>query len=124
MQAHCLRQRVLHRCHRPASNPAPPRCHACSLAQLDALPPNNAMDNIVDAMAAAAEDYGVPGAVMVMVVQPGERNAYDQQVGGRRAGREEGWLSAALASGQEKAEGGRKERWTAAVSCGQEQRAL
>mgnify|MGYP001054523843 CR=1 FL=1 len=50
--------------------------------QLERLPPNNAMDNIVDAMAAAAEEYGVEGAAMVMVVQPGERNAYDQQVGG------------------------------------------
>ncbi|GAB4819324.1 hypothetical protein N2152v2_006370 [Parachlorella kessleri] len=47
--------------------------------QLERLPPNNAMDNLVDAMAAAAQEYGVEGAVMVMVVQPGERNAYDQQ---------------------------------------------
>lgn len=47
--------------------------------QLDALPPNNAMDDIVDAMAVAAAEYGQEGGVMVMVVQPGERNAFDQQ---------------------------------------------
>lgn len=49
-------------------------------ATLNALPPNNAMDDIVDAMAAAVADYGAEGGVVVMVVQPGERNAYDQQV--------------------------------------------
>lgn len=48
-------------------------------AELAALPEHNAMDAIVDAMGAAAADYGAPGGVMVMVVQPGERNAYDQQ---------------------------------------------
>lgn len=52
-----------------------------SPAQLERLPANNAMDDIVDAMAAAVADYGAAGGVMVMVVQPGERNAYDQQVG-------------------------------------------
>lgn len=50
-----------------------------SAAELAALPEHNAMDAIVDAMGAAAADYGAPGGVMVMVVQPGERNAYDQQ---------------------------------------------
>lgn len=48
-------------------------------AERAALPPNNAMDEIADAMGAAVAEYGVPGAVMLMVVQPGERNAYDQQ---------------------------------------------
>lgn len=50
-----------------------------SEAELAALPAHNAMDSIVDAMAAAVGDYGVAGGVMVMVVQPGERNSYDQQ---------------------------------------------
>lgn len=50
-----------------------------SSAELAALPEHNAMDAIVDAMSAAAAYYGTPGGVMVMVVQPGERNAYDQQ---------------------------------------------
>ena len=50
-----------------------------SEAELAALPEHNTMDAIADAMGAAAAEYGVPGAVMVMVVQPGERNAYDQQ---------------------------------------------
>ena len=48
-------------------------------AELAALPQHNAMDGIVDALGVAAADYGAPGAVVVMVVQPGERNAYDQQ---------------------------------------------
>ena len=46
---------------------------------LGALPEHNAMDAIVDAMGAAAADYSAAGRVMIMVVQPGERNAYDQQ---------------------------------------------
>ncbi|KAI7842580.1 hypothetical protein COHA_003684 [Chlorella ohadii] len=50
-----------------------------SPAELAALPEHNAMNAIVDAMGAAVADYGTPGGVMVMVVQPGERNAYDQQ---------------------------------------------
>ena len=50
-----------------------------SHAELAALPEHNAMDGIVDAMGAAAAEYGQLGGVMVMVVQPGERNAYDQQ---------------------------------------------
>ncbi len=44
------------------------------------LPENNAMDEVADALAAAVCEYGVPGAVALMVVQAGERNAYDQQV--------------------------------------------
>lgn len=50
-----------------------------SEAELAALPEHNTMDAIADAMGAAAAEYGVPGGVMVMVVQPGERNAFDQQ---------------------------------------------
>ncbi|KAK9815717.1 hypothetical protein WJX72_008516 [[Myrmecia] bisecta] len=45
----------------------------------DCLPSNNAMNEIADAIGAAAREYGVDGAVALMVVQPGERNAYDQQ---------------------------------------------
>ena len=35
----------------------------------------------VDAMAAAVQEYGHPQAVVLFVVQPGEKNSYDQQVG-------------------------------------------
>ncbi|GBF95516.1 glutathione synthetase [Raphidocelis subcapitata] len=41
------------------------------------LPVNKAMEEIAAAMAAAVEAAG--GGVVLMVVQPGERNAYDQQ---------------------------------------------
>jgi glutathione synthase len=44
------------------------------------LPANDAMQGICRALAAAVVAAGGEGAVMVMVVQPGERNAYDQQV--------------------------------------------
>jgi glutathione synthase len=43
------------------------------------LPSNEAMEGISRALAAATAAAGGPGAVMVMIVQPGERNAYDQQ---------------------------------------------
>jgi glutathione synthase len=43
------------------------------------LPSNEAMAGISRALAAATAAAGGPNAVMVMVVQPGERNAYDQQ---------------------------------------------
>ncbi|KAL4424506.1 hypothetical protein ABPG77_006815 [Micractinium sp. CCAP 211/92] len=54
-------------------------------AELGALPTHNAMDGIADAMGASVAEYcsaagcSTGEAVMVMVVQPGERNAYDQQ---------------------------------------------
>jgi hypothetical protein len=35
----------------------------------------------VDAMAAAVQEYGQPQAIVLFVVQPGEKNSYDQQVG-------------------------------------------
>ena len=66
----------------------------CGEEVLAALPPNDTMAEIADAMGAAAADYDAtsdgssgsgPPAVMLMIVQPGERNAYDQQ-----------WLQAAL----------------------------
>jgi glutathione synthase len=43
------------------------------------LPSNEAMAGISRALAAATAAAGGPNAVMVMIVQPGERNAYDQQ---------------------------------------------
>ena len=44
------------------------------------IPANPAIEGIPDAIAAAARAHGAEGGVVVMVVQPGERNAYDQQV--------------------------------------------
>ena len=44
------------------------------------LPPNDVTSEIADVMAQAVQAYGVDGAVVLMVVQPGERNAFDQQV--------------------------------------------
>lgn len=49
-------------------------------ADLDRLPSNEAMDEIADAIALAAADHGAEGGVVLMVVQAGERNAFDQQV--------------------------------------------
>ncbi|MEW5313017.1 MAG: hypothetical protein WDW38_004612 [Sanguina aurantia] len=43
------------------------------------LPDNPAIDQIPAGIAAAAAASDKPGGVVVMVVQPGERNAYDQQ---------------------------------------------
>ncbi len=51
----------------------------CGL-DLSALPSNAAREGIAAGLAAATEAGGGKGAVMVMVVQPGEKNAYDQQV--------------------------------------------
>ncbi|WIA42733.1 hypothetical protein OEZ86_008676 [Tetradesmus obliquus] len=52
---------------------------ALQLLSASRLPSNAAMQGICRALAAAVVAAGGPGAVMVMVVQPGERNAYDQQ---------------------------------------------
>jgi hypothetical protein len=52
----------------------------CRLQDASALPPNPAVTDTPAAMAAAAKAHGAPGGCMVMIVQPGERNAYDQQV--------------------------------------------
>ena len=48
-------------------------------AELDNLPANDAMSEIADALGAAAAAHGAPDGVVLMVVQPGERNAFDQQ---------------------------------------------
>ncbi|KAJ3032877.1 hypothetical protein HDV00_007011 [Rhizophlyctis rosea] len=44
-----------------------------------ALPQNTSMTSIAKGIATAWELYGVKSAVAVMVVQPGERNAFDQR---------------------------------------------
>lgn len=44
------------------------------------LPDNPALEALPAALAAAVGAQGAPGGCVVMVVQPGERNAYDQQV--------------------------------------------
>lgn len=43
------------------------------------LPDNTAIEDIAEAMAAAIAEVA-PGSVMLMVVQPGEQNSYDQQL--------------------------------------------
>lgn len=53
----------------------------CCPQDAASLPDQPAIEMIPDALAAAAKAHGAPGGVVVMVVQPGERNAYDQQVG-------------------------------------------
>lgn len=65
------------RLHRYAASRLPPD----SPLALDParLPDNPTLDTLPDAIAAAARAHGAPGGVVVMVVQPGERNAYDQQ---------------------------------------------
>eukprot|EP00878_Enallax_costatus_P022444 GHUV01023809.1.p1 GENE.GHUV01023809.1~~GHUV01023809.1.p1 ORF type:complete len:478 (+),score=162.56 GHUV01023809.1:1126-2559(+) len=52
---------------------------AQQLLSTDRLPSNTAMPGICRALAAAVRAAGGDNAVMVMIVQPGERNAYDQQ---------------------------------------------
>ena len=44
------------------------------------LPANDATAEISDALAAAVKAHGLPGGVVLMLVQPGEKNSYDQQV--------------------------------------------
>lgn len=53
---------------------------AQELLSTERLPSNTAMQGISKALAAAVRAAAGDAAVMVMVVQPGERNAYDQQV--------------------------------------------
>lgn len=49
-------------------------------AELARLPPHDARAEIADAIAAAVRAHGAGGGAVLMVVQPGERNAYDQYV--------------------------------------------
>ena len=53
-------------------------CHA--LQELALLPENDVTAEYVDAMAAAVQEYGKADAIVLFVVQPGEKNSYDQQV--------------------------------------------
>lgn len=57
------------------------RCGLMAAGKLDTrlLPENGAMHEIAHAMALAHSEYGVADALVAVVVQPGERNAYDQQ---------------------------------------------
>lgn len=50
------------------------------LQELSCLPHNYVTAEYVDAMAAAVQEYGTADAVVLFVVQPGEKNSYDQQV--------------------------------------------
>eukprot|EP00884_Botryococcus_braunii_P010644 jgi/Botrbrau1/19581/Bobra.0035s0064.1 len=52
---------------------------SCPEQALKNLPENKAMEQIAAALGSAARESGVPNAVVVMVVQPRERNIYDQQ---------------------------------------------
>lgn len=47
---------------------------------LSNLPANEAMDDIADGIGAAVREFGSPDAVALFIVQPSERNSYDQQV--------------------------------------------
>ena len=49
-------------------------------ADLNRLPPNNAAAQLADALGAAAAEFGNTEAAVLFVVQPNERNSYDQQV--------------------------------------------
>jgi glutathione synthase len=50
-----------------------------SSGELENLPPNDAMTEIASALGAAVEAHEAANGVVVMIVQPGERNAFDQQ---------------------------------------------
>ena len=52
-------------------------------ADLNRLPPNNAAAQLADAIIAAAAEFGDTEAAVLFVVQPNERNSYDQQVSAR-----------------------------------------
>ncbi|KAL5519732.1 hypothetical protein ACEPAG_1392 [Sanghuangporus baumii] len=45
----------------------------------DSLPPNGATSTVVEGLAAAHKTYGVHDAYILFVVQPGERNVFDQR---------------------------------------------
>lgn len=47
---------------------------------LGRLPENHATEEIADAIGAAVSEYGAEESVVLFVVQPNERNSYDQQV--------------------------------------------
>ncbi|CAM0135686.1 unnamed protein product [Umbelopsis sp. WA50703] len=47
--------------------------------EIDQLPENISIDGIAGGIAQAYELYNVPGSVVLMIIQPGERNAFDQR---------------------------------------------
>jgi glutathione synthase len=75
-----LHQYTLQRLAAASSSSSDAAAAALQLLSASRLPSNAAMQGICRALAAAVVAAGGEGAVMVMVVQPGERNAYDQQV--------------------------------------------
>ena len=48
--------------------------------QLGNLPANDVTSQIADAIGAAVAEFGVTDAAVLFVVQPDEKNSYDQQV--------------------------------------------
>lgn len=46
---------------------------------LESLPPNNAMEGLADALGLAVKSHNAPKGIVLMIVQPNERNAYDQK---------------------------------------------
>ena len=50
------------------------------LQELSNLPENNATEAISDAIAEAVKTHQEGNGSVLMVVQPGEKNSYDQQV--------------------------------------------
>lgn len=64
------------------------------------LPPNNVTAEIADAIAAAVHAYAVEGAIVLMVVQPGEKNSYDQQASSTLCRICISWCSTDVCSGQ------------------------
>ena len=47
---------------------------------LSNLPENDVTSHLADAIGTAVAEFGDPGAAVLFVVQPNERNSYDQQV--------------------------------------------
>lgn len=50
------------------------------LQKAGSLPLNMATEGIAEAIAVGAREGGGEGSAVLMIVQPGERNSYDQQV--------------------------------------------
>ena len=61
-----LHRHVLQRSGRPESD-------------LGRLPHNDVTGELADAIGATVREFGVDGAAVLFVVQPNERNSYDQQ---------------------------------------------
>ena len=47
---------------------------------LSNLPENDVTSHLADAIGSAVEEFGDPEAAVLFIVQPNERNSYDQQV--------------------------------------------